>query len=356
MGIGGVSGYAAMNARVRSMLSTLITPEQFARLMEAQDFDTLITLLKRTAYGPYLEAVKDKDLSPRRAAFQIRERLAEAYTNIITTAPMNTRPLITQLYRSFEVDNLKAVLRGIVAGESWDRVRYLLFPMGPVTVLPAQAMMESGSVTAAVELLKNTVYYDTLSFAMRRFSAENNLFPLEVALDLNYWRDLWNSVSQLHGQDRTQALRIIGPLLDTTNLMWAIRYRVYHHLSEEELINYTLPFGYRVRDEDIRSIAAGGNIGRIVERDYPDIHNVEDLLSGSRSGLSVLEMQLQREVVRQCRAVLVGNPFHIGVPLAYLILQGMEIKDLTVLIEAKSNNVPAEEYTPYLLVEPEQSR
>ena len=60
--------------------------------------------------------------------------------------------------------------------------------------------------------------------------------------------------------------------------MWAIRYRVYHHLSEEELINYTLPFGYHVRDEDVRAIAAGSDIATIVQRIYPGISDVPALL------------------------------------------------------------------------------
>ena len=50
-------------------------------------------------------------------------------------------------------------------------------------------------------------------------------------------------------------------------MVWAIRYRVYHHLSEEEIINYPLPFGYQVRDEDIRAIAAGLDVQLHVERD-----------------------------------------------------------------------------------------
>jgi V/A-type H+/Na+-transporting ATPase subunit C len=327
-----------------------------AALADAPDFDSLITQLKRTAYGPYLERIKDNDLTPRRAAFLIRQKLADAYSTIIYTVPVHTRPLLVQLFRSFEVDNLKAVLRGIVAKASWDQVRYLLFPMGPISNLPAQAMLESGSVAAAVELLKGTPFYDTLSHAMKRYSAEQTLFPLEVALDLDYWRALWNQASQLTGQDRTQAMRIIGPLVDMTNLMWAIRYRVYHPLSEEELINYTLPFGYHVHDEDIRAIAAGGNIGRIVERVYPDLHNIEELLDGSRSGLSRLEVLLGREVVHNCRAALLGNPFHIGVPIAFLILHEMEVQNLTVLIEAKSSNTRDEDFRSYLLTDAETNR
>ncbi len=350
MAQGGVSGYAATNSRVRVMYSTLLTPADWTSLAEAADFPALMELLKHTPYGPYLDKVNDRDLTPRRAVFQIKGRLADAYMNIIHTVPQQARPLIAQQYRSFEVDNLKAVLRGVVTRASWDRVRYVLFPFGSFTVLPVQAMVESGNVGAAVEMLRGTQYYEPLSFAMKRYSAEQNLFPLEVALDLFYWRKLWAEVNRLSNQDRTPAVRIVGSLLDMNNLMWAIRYRVYHRLSEEELINYTLPIGYRVHDIDIRSLAAGADIAMTVSRIFPDIPNVDGLLREPRTGLPQLERQLQRYVADQCRAAFTGNPFHIGIPLAYLVLHEFEIQDLTVLIEAKSVKVPAEEFQPLLVM------
>lgn len=354
MGANSVSGYAATNARVRSMYSTLLSPLDFHRLFEAPDFDALINLLKRTPYGPYLDRAKDKEITPRRAAFEIRSRLADAYSNIIHTAPVHTRSLLAQLYRLYEIDNLKAVLRGIVVGAPWDQVRFVLFPMGSISVIPYQGMMESGNVAAAVELLRGTRYYDPLSFAMKRYSAEQNLFPIEVALDLDYWRALWQEVNRLPVQDRSHALRIIGPLLDSTNLMWAIRYRVFHHLSEEELINYTLPFGFRVHDEDIRSIAAGANIAQVVKHIYPNLTEVDRLLEDPQKGLPILEVLLQRQVIEQCRIAFLGNPFHIGIPIAFLILHEMEIQDLIVLIEAKSSKMPLEDFQAYLLMSPEQ--
>ncbi len=161
-------------------------------------------------------------------------------------------------------------------------------------------MVESGSIAAAVELMRGTPYYETLSFGMKRYVAEQNLFTLEVELDINYWRDLWKYVNLLSGEDKTQSKRIIGSLVDITNLMWAIRYRLYHHLSEEELINYTLSFGYRVKDEDIRAIAAGADIAKIVERIYPGLGNVEELLQAPYRGLPTLELELQRYEMERC--------------------------------------------------------
>jgi len=349
MAASGVSGYAAISARVRAMYSSLLSPQEMARLSDSADFLSLIGQLKQTAYAPYLENLKDKELTPRRVNLQIKGRLAAFYYSVIHMAPEHARPILKQLYRYFEVQNLKAVLRGIVTDPSWERVRDVLFPMGSMTVLPAQAMVEAGNVSAAVELLQGTMYYETLSFAMKRYSAEQNLFPLEVALDLFYWRQLWREAKKLQGQDRDQALRVVGSLMDMNNLMWVIRYRVYHQLSEEELINYTLPFGYHVRDSDVRAIAAGADLASVVERVYPGIPDVGTLLEEPRSGLPKLEVELKRHLMKQCLAAFTGNPFHIGLPLAFLVLGELEIQDLTVLIEAKSSQMPDEEFRPYLL-------
>lgn len=345
----GVSGYAAISARVRAMYSSMLSPQDFARLSDSPDLPTLVTQLKQTAYGPYLETLKEKDLTPQKVDLAIKGRLADSYRSVIQMAPEHARPILKQLYRYFEVQNLKAVLRVILIDPSREGLQDVLFPMGEMTVLPAQAMQESGSVAAAIELLHNTPYYDTLSFAMKRYSAEQNLFPLEVALDLYYWRQMWQEAKKLPGQDRVQASKIIGSLMDVNNLMWVIRYKVYHGLSEEEIINYTLPFGYHVRDEDVRAIAAGADLAMVVGRVFPGIPDLNTLLEDPRQGLPQLEVILRRRLMQQCLSAFIGNPFHIGVPLAFLILSNLEVQDLTVLIEAKSSEMPEEEFRPFIL-------
>jgi V/A-type H+/Na+-transporting ATPase subunit C len=346
----GVFGYAAINARVRAMYSYLLAPPVWTELINATDFNALIGVLRRTVYGPYLARVDESELTPRRAVYQIKSQMADIYATVIRVAPKQTCPLLSQLYREFEVGNLKAVLRGIRSGASWDQVRYVLFPLGRMTVLPAEAMVRSGNITAAVELLRGTPYYDTLSYAMKRYNLEQSLFPLEVALDLSYWREIWNQINQLPSLDRERAVQIMGSLLDVNNLLWAIRYRVYYNLSEEEVINYTLPFGYKVRDADIRAIASGAEIPQVVSRIFPNMPDVPTLLLKPRSGLPELEVQLRRNVMEQSKRAFIGVPFHIGVPLAYLVLKTMEVQDLTVLIEAKSSHTSLEDYRPYLLV------
>ncbi len=356
MPTGGVSGYAAISARVRAKSAALLTPQEMVRLSEAPDFASLFSSLRATAYGPYLENLKDKDIAPRRVIMEAKRRLAESFDSVVQMAPPETRPLIKQLFRYFEVGNLKAVLRALVTvftgdAESglWERVRDVLFPLGAASVLPARAMVESGSIASAVELLQGTPYEDAMSFAMKRYSSEQNLFPIEVALDLTYWRHLWAEAKKLTGPDREHGVKIVGALLDMNNLMWALRYKVYYKLSEEEVINYTLPFGYRVQDSDLRAIAAGADIASVVSKIYPSIPDVSQLLEEPRTGLPKLEVLLKRELLKQCLAAFVGSPFHIGIPLAFLVMSDLEVQDLIVLTEAKSSNLADEEYRPFLL-------
>jgi vacuolar-type H+-ATPase subunit C/Vma6 len=347
---GGASGYAAIHSRVRVMYSTLLGPQTLGDLANASDLSNLVGLLKDTPYGSYLAELEDKDFTPKRVIHQTQKRLSDAYIILIHAAPAQTRSLLTELFRHFEVDNLKTSLRAIIINSPWEQIREILFPLGSLAKLPVEKMLEAGTIESAIPQLNNTLYFDTLSHALKRYTEEQSLFPLEVALDLNYWRALWINANRLPGQDRTQALRVVGPLVDMNNLMWAMRYRVYHHLSEEEIINYTLPFGYRVRDEDIRAIAAGADIARIVMRIYPGLRNVDGLLQDPERGLPKLELQLQRIIKQQFNAVFTGYPFHIGLPLAFLLLNELELQDLTVLIEAKASGKTPAEFMPYLLM------
>ena len=344
----GVQAYSLVHATVRALYSTMLTPETWSALVQAQDFDALLSVLSKTVYGPYLQ-VEHQELTPRRAVYQIRWHLADVYEKLIRLTPEPGQRLLLQLWRLYEVDNLKATLRGVETGASWDQVRHLLYPMTryiTITAADMEKMIRSGDMARAIEHIRHTPYYDTLAHALERYRNERNLFPLEVALDLDYHRGLWQSINQLTGIDHEQALRVVGPVLDVNNLLWAIRYRVYHHLSEQEIINYTLPFGYQVRDEDIRAIAAGADIAQVVRGIYPDVE-VSPLISGE-GGLAALELSLQRHVVKTCHAAFIGYPFHVGIPAAYLLLNEYEIRDLTVLIEAKASRLPAEAFVSML--------
>ncbi len=341
MSIRSVSAYSLVQATVRALYSTMLMPETWTALVLADDYDAVLNILSRTVYGPYLQLDR-RVLTPRRAVYQVRWHLATVYDKLIQHTPEPGRALLLQLWRGYEVDNLKATLRGVHHGEPWARVRYLL-GVALVTAADMERMLESGSVVRAIERIRHTPYYDTLSHAIERYEQEQNLFPLEVALDLDHRRALWRIIQSLEGVDRAQALRLVGTMVDADNLLWAIRYRAYHQLSEQEIINYTLPFGYEVRDQDIRAIARGAEIEPVLERIYRNVDGLAQIpFADPRAGLLRLERALAELLVKRCRAAFIGEPFHVGLPVAYLLLSEQETRNLVSVIEAKASRLSRE--------------
>ncbi len=343
--------YALIQATTRALYSQMLSDAEWHTLIQAQNFDALLGELTKTAYGPYLQLDR-RMLTPRRVTYQIKRRLADRYSKLIHLAPKPTADLIAQLWRSHEVGNIKAILRGIETGATWEQVLFLLSPVpsyARLSIADMGRMLQSGEIVRAIERLKNTPYYDTLSHAIQRYQNEHNLFPLEVALDLAYSRELWQSIKQLPQPDQAHAMRITGAHVVANNVLWALRYRIYHRLSEEEIINYTLSLAPRVSDADIRMIAAGDQISAAVARIFPGIAaHIPDNLTDGAQGLRALELTLQRYNVKICRQAFIGNPFQIGIPLAYLHLMGHEIRDLTTIIEAKASQMPSTLFTPQL--------
>ena len=350
-----VAAYAAVNATTRALYSTLLTPEVRLTLAHAPDFDTLLSTLGKTAYAPYL-ALDRAALTPRRTSYQLHWHLAKIYEKLIRMTPEPGNQLLLQLWRLYEVDNLKATLRGIETGASWDEVRHLLFPMfRHITLTPDELnrMLATGSIVRAVERTQGTPYYETLTHAVERYEIERNLFPLEVALDLDYRRGVWQAIQQLKGTDHEHALKLVGTSIDVDNLLWAIRYRVYHNLSLEEIINYTLPFGYKVHDEHIRAIARSEDalaIADVVRRVFPKVADLANLSTHTRSDITMphrwlveLEHILHRHIINLCHSTFLGDPFHIGVQLVYVMLIEYELQDLTAIIEAVSSHLPIEQ-------------
>lgn len=349
MPISRVTAYAEVSATVRALYGQLLDPEVLRGLAQLQDFNALISQLMRTAYGPHLRLPRPQ-LTPRRTVYQLRLRLAEVYDKLIRRTPEPGHTLLIELWRLYEVDNLKATLRGIEHGASWEQVNLLLSPTPhSVTLTPdrLRRMLRAGDILHAVEHTRDTPYYATLIYASERYERERTLYPLEIALDLDYRRRLWQRIDALDGEDHRQAQSLLGVQLDSDNLLWALRFRAYHRFSSEEIINYTLPLGYQVTDAHVRAIAAGENIAGIIRRIYPKIAAFNELETERRGQplppgdwLPAVEDTLTAHVHTLCRRVFSGDSFHIGLPLALLILSEHEIRALTAIIEARASDLP----------------
>lgn len=345
----GVSAYGVLNVRVRAGLGELLNQDKYSRMNECSDLPGLVNILRETVYAQALSKADEKKANPRYLAYLIRTHLAEKFKIVADNAPKDVEPLIDQLFRLYEVDNLKATFRSLVAKDGWSKLSHLLFPMGDFQTLPYERLLAAGSVPEAIAMLDGSIYSQPLKIALPRFLAEGNLFPIEVILDLDYWTRTWKLVNSLSGDNRRLARELIGEIIERNDLLWATRFFFFYQQSPAEILNYTLGFGPKVPDAVIARISQGESLRSVIADIYPGLRPATSLEGAEQLNISHWEVELHRMFYKNCRSKLVGPPFNLGAPLAYLFILEYEVEDVILLLEAKAMRLPKERYSPYLI-------
>ena len=323
--------YARVNALVRGMVSRLLGPAEWQRLLAANDVPEVLRLLADSPYGEGMQAAESRDLLATGRA--LRQSLVDAYDRLIRSLGGPRRNLVVLALRVHELDNLKAILRAIAGRVPRQEVLPLLFPLGRHSRLPVDALLEVDELSQAVEVLAGFPYGRVLGFALERYAQERTLFPVEVALDLDYYRRLWAGVEALGDLDRAVAVRLVGTRYDVLNLDWLIRFRLLYRLSPQEIFNYTLPHGYRLTDTVIRRAGAADDLAGIVAELPQPYREILRAVGGGPTAVEEAELRLYRHLTAVARSALVGYPFQIGEVLAYLWLREAEVHDLEVVLE-----------------------
>lgn len=330
------------------MVSELLSPQQKWGLVTSSGVEDAVRQLDLTTYAAELAVLLKGDIALLPVEKALERNLVNAYDRVIRSLDGPPRALVEWMLRRFEVDNLKAVLRGVATEASQEEVRRNLLPLGRHSRLPLGELLAARSVAEVIDSLGNLHYARTVREASDRYEREQSLFPMEVALDLDHFRHLWSAVEALSSSDRAIARRVMGTRFDVINVDWMLRYKAIYHLSPEEIFNYTLPHGHKIDDEVIRRAGSAPDLPVLVA-DLPDPYRqLLQPLTKESANVWQLEVALNRYWWQQAKAGLSGYPFQIGIILAYLFLKEAEIHDLEAILEGKRYNRSPDEIEAFV--------
>jgi len=333
--------YAAANASARGRIAQFLPADLWSAILAANDLDELVTLLGRSPYQTTLGVITAPGIAPEQVEQALWAYLVRSFRAPLKLVQGKPRNLLEWLWRRFEMDNLKTLLRTVAGGVPPNQIRDSLIPLGAVSELPWTALSEATSILEVVERLRSSYYgafyARVLDSALDRYRREGQLFVLEVALDLAYFRRLLRLLDSLGGRDRREARHLIGTMVNSQNLLWAFRYRIYFNLSPEEILNYTLQRHLRADATVVRQIALGAPLWEVVKSIWgnrlPNLDRLVDL--SPAEALPELELIFRRYLHTLALDKLRGYPFHLGTILAYEILLESEVRYLITVIEGK---------------------
>lgn len=322
--------YAFAQARTRAMKSRLLNHDDWHYLLRMQSLKDFFSYLNATDYAPFLSNAAAFGTDAKSFSLSLHDALFKDYIKLINALPKSRSPVLYGLLARYEAENIKTLLRGIWQASPDASIRPMLYRLGALSRLPVDAILEARQVPAAVDLLNKTVFHAPLVHALALFRTQDRLFPLEITADMAAFRLLADRIGKLRGIDRNTATRLAGAFADGVNLSWLVRFRWMYGLSPEEIINYSLPLGRHITLRDIGALARTADLPAFLEVLPHPYRGALEMVQQWRQVQPFFQTWLVAELYRVFRK----DPFHIGLPISYILLKEMEVKALEGLVSA----------------------
>jgi V/A-type H+-transporting ATPase subunit C len=316
---------AYLNARVSVLADQLLTPLRMERLA-ALDLEDLC---REYGLTPLIEETLPAAARLRAVESALVQTLMQELAVLMRPLYGEARDLLIHWARRFELFNLKALIRGKLAGLDETEIQANLLDLPGFLTLPHQALLRTESVLELLRQLEQSPYRAIASQARKVYEEQHEPFALEATIDQRYLAGLVKRVRQLPGDDLKESQKALGLHLDRVNLDWLLRYRFYYQLSASETYYQLVPSPLHLHRERLLALVNLPSLERVLEALPEPLHQV----CQDATDIPGVERRMRALTSRQLLAVVAHNPSSVARALAYLILRDLDMRRLFGLVQ-----------------------
>ena len=353
--MGKVNDYASVVAKLRARIGLMRDSATIDNMIKAPTLAESINVLASTRHASLVD-IYSKTGDLQQVELQLFADEVKNYISISEMLPPRASGFLNVLLSKLEIENLKNALRlWYSEAVRHHSIRYrasYLYKDVIVNQINWDGIINASTYNLVLESVKESPYYSVLSAFSYESISSKGLFDLEISLDQYYFRHLMEAVERLNKEDKALASDLYSVDIDLKNILLLVRYGYYHELSIEELRKIIIPFGLIYNEfakvNTTESTDLLKNMRRIVGTKYPDIRveiddvrrSNDDLTNKDDNAKQILLIENYLATVRkkEYTHMLVGNPFSIGVVLAYFFLSSGEDSIIRAILSAKYYN------------------
>lgn len=346
------------NARLRAMKSRLLSRQELEILAEVGDLRGLITALTKTTYREPIENALARTSGLDCIHEALRSDLTLTIGKVRGFYSGQSGEMVAIWLRLYDIQNLRAILRGLSRNASPTEILAVLVPVGDLTLEVLSELARAPSPRGAIDLMASLglpFAHPLLQLRVEKPDAET--FEMELALEKWYYR---HSFQQLEGRNTVgELLRSALKLeADIANLLTILRFASAP--TEREYLSKWVPGGNvryllvgpgSLSFDLLERVAEEGNLQSAIEH-LEDTPYKRSLRSGleayTRSKrLSEFERHLKRYRLEWMTRQITRDPLGIGVPLGYLALKVNEVSNIRhiaygIVLGLKKEEIKAE--------------
>lgn len=343
------SDYDYIQANLRGKLSNLLSEEFLLNCAHCKDLETLLASFADTPFAFLRDLyLQTADLKFCEKKLKENEIIAIEMLHKKTTGAVSE--FCKVLFLGYEIEKLKDLLRlwfdRAVRNHSIDALTPYIAREKILHDIPIDPILNAADFKQVVHLMKGLPYFSLLNSAFFKVEEEQSLYMAEMALD-NYFFDALNeAIVLLPSSDKVIASHYIGALIDIENLNRLIRLKHYFQFTKKQLVSSLIDGGVllSLKDPLLKEVSAEIDFSALLQKNFSAYlpPEVSDLRSGLLPTLSHIEGIVHRIREHQVFKALCGNPFSVGVIIAFYIRKKTEIRRIATLLNAKYYRLPYE--------------
>jgi len=320
-----------INARVKVMKSQLLPQSRLEELLHTPDLDAFIQALSDTSYNPELQEALSRFHGLRAVDEALSQNFYHTTRRILSFADGDPRRLIEVVLLRYDLQNLRAIVRGRQTGRTEDEILATIYPGGLLSEAKLRELLQQPDLRAVADTL--VTWMHPLGLALRggldAAQRSGNPLDIEIALDRAYV-SYGLEVADGDGHSEVTLRRFLQAEVTATNVKTALKLRRIKELTREERERFFIPGGFTVSRDRFLSLADPQSSAT----DVASIRLFGADLAGLDSPLEI-ERAIDRAFQRMAAHMYLGDPLALDVVIGYLARKAAEVSNLRVIAHAK---------------------
>jgi V/A-type H+-transporting ATPase subunit C len=326
-----VGDFSYIGARVKVMKSQLLPPSRLEELLAAPDVNALIQALVDTPYNVELQEALSRFAGVRAIDEALAQNFYHTSRRILSFADGSERRQIEVVLLRYDLQNIRAIVRGRQTGKSNDEILATLYPGGSLSEVRLRELLEQPDLRAIADTL--VTWMHPLGRALREGAdaaqRSGSLLDIELALDRAYAQYGYR-VADGEGDGEPSFRRFLSSEVTVTNLKTALKLRRIRELSREERARFFVLGGAISQERFLALADPQTSVAEVAgARVLPglDLSGTEDLLE--------MERLIDRAFQRMTAQMLLADPLGIDVVIGYLTRKAAEVSNIRVIAHAR---------------------
>jgi len=322
--------FSYINARVKVMKGRLLAQSRVEEFLQAADLDALIQALTDTPYNVELQEALSRFSGARAVDEALSQNFYHITQRILSFADGPERRQIEVVLLRYDLQNIRAIVRGRHTGKTEDEILATVYPGGVLSEAKLRELLQQPDLRAIADTL--VTWMHPLGRALREgvdaAQRSGSLLDIELALDRAYAR-YGLRVSDGEGDGDATFRRFLSSEITATNVKTALKLRRVKELSREERQRFFIPGGaislerFLTLADPQSSLAEAGALHLY----GADLKGTEQLVE--------MERAIDRAALRWSAQLYLGDPLALDVVIGYLTRKAAEVSNLRVIAHAK---------------------